>query len=108
MLAGFSQGALMSFDVGYRTELDLAGIMAMSGAIFEGDLPDLRAKKDLPVLIVHGAQDDVVPVLAARRARLILGEHGIEPEYHEFPMGHHVTPESMDVVRRFLDRVLAA
>jgi phospholipase/carboxylesterase len=96
----------MTFDVAYRTELELAGIIAMSGAIFEGDLPDLRAKKDLPVLIIHGSQDDVIPVLAARRARLLLGEHGIEPEYHEFGMGHHVTEESMAVVRDFLERVL--
>jgi phospholipase/carboxylesterase len=108
VVAGFSQGALMSFDVGYRTDVDIAGVIAMSGAIFEGDLPDFRAHKDLPVLIVHGAQDDVIPVLAARRARRILEEHGIEPEYHEFPMGHHVTPESMDVVRAFLARVMAA
>jgi len=105
-LAGFSQGALMTFDLGFRTDLDLAGLVAMSGAIFEGDLPDLRAKKDLPVLVIHGAQDDVIPVLAARRARRLLEEHGIEPEYHEFAMGHHVTPESMEVVRGFLERTL--
>lgn len=106
VIAGFSQGALMSFDVGYRTDVPVAGVVAMSGAIFEGDMPDFRARPDLPVLIVHGELDDMIPVLAARRARRILEEHGIEPEYHEFPMGHHVTPESMAVVREFLGRVM--
>jgi len=102
IISGFSQGGLMSIDVGYRTERPLAGIVVMSGAIAEGEAPDFAAKKDLPVLIVHGTEDDMIPVLAARRARRLLEEHGIEPEYHEFPMGHHVTPESMDVVRNFM------
>jgi phospholipase/carboxylesterase len=103
VLAGFSQGALMAFDVGFRTDVELAGVVAMSGAIFEGDMPDFRARKDLPVLIIHGAHDDVIPVLAARRARRILEEHGIEPDYHELPMAHQVSEESMAVVREWLE-----
>jgi len=103
ILAGFSQGALMSFDCGYRTTQPLAGIIAMSGAIYEKELPPIRP---LPVLILHGTQDDMIPVLAARRARRILEEHGVEPEYHEFPMGHNVSPESMEVVRRFIGKLL--
>lgn len=107
VLGGFSQGALMSFDVGYRTDVELAGILAMSGAIFENDLPDLAARKSPPVLVIHGSADDVIPVLAARRARHVLEGHGIEPEYHEFPMAHQVTAESMAVVRDFLRRCLS-
>ena len=102
IISGFSQGGLMSIDVGYRTKHEVAGIVVMSGAIAELDMPDFAAKKDVPVLIVHGTEDDMIPVLAARRARRVLEQHGIEPEYHEFPMGHHVTPESMEVVRNFM------
>ncbi len=102
IISGFSQGGLMSTDVGYRTKQPLAGIVVMSGAIVESELPDLAAKKDVPVLIVHGTEDEMIPVLAARRARRILEERGIEPEYHEFAMGHYVTPESMEVVRNFM------
>jgi phospholipase/carboxylesterase len=57
--------------------------------------------------MIHGTQDDMIPVLAAHRARRILEQHGVEPEYHEFAMGHYVTPESMAVVRDFLVRVLS-
>ncbi|HKS22795.1 MAG TPA: dienelactone hydrolase family protein [Thermoanaerobaculia bacterium] len=102
IVSGFSQGGLMSIDAGFRTKQEVAGIVVMSGAIAESDMPDFAAKKDVPVLIVHGTADDMIPVLAARRARRILEQHGIEPEYHEFPMGHHVTPESMEVVRNFM------
>lgn len=103
IMSGFSQGGLMSIDVGFRTEQEISGIVVMSGGIYEEDLPPF---KPLPVLIVHGTQDDMIPVQAARRTRRILEQHGIKAEYHEFPMGHHVTPESLAVVADFIRRCL--
>jgi len=78
----------------------------MSGGLYEEELPDLEARKDQRVLIVHGTLDDMIPVVAARRARRVLEDHGIQPEYHEFPMGHHVTQESMAVVTDFILRCM--
>ena len=103
VLGGFSQGALMALDCGFRTTQPLAGIVVMSGALFEDELPPF---KPLPVLIAHGAGDDVIPVLAARRTRHVLEEHGLSPEYHEFPMAHNVDPEEVEVVREFLAKCL--
>jgi phospholipase/carboxylesterase len=103
VITGFSQGGMMALDVGFRTKQKIAGIVVMSGAIFEADMPPLRK---LPVLIVHGTEDDMIPLFAARRTRFILEENGVTAEYHEFPMGHHVTQESMEVVRAFLAREL--
>jgi phospholipase/carboxylesterase len=105
VLAGFSQGGLMALDVGLRSD-DLAGIVAMSGALDERELPDLSARKDQRVLIVHGTADEMLNVNLARRARRVLESHGLNPEYHEFEMGHHVTPESMAVVSEFIRRCL--
>ena len=104
ILSGFSQGGLMSLDVGFRIPEKLAGIVVMSGALYEQDPPPFSG--DLPVLIVHGNADDMIPVLAARRTRRVLESHGVEPEYHEFPMGHFVTPESIGVVADFVRRRL--
>jgi phospholipase/carboxylesterase len=105
VLAGFSQGALMALDVGLRRD-DLAGIVAMSGALDERELPDLSARKDQRILIIHGTADEMLNVNMARRARRVLESHGLNPEYHEFEMGHHVTPESMAVVSEFIRRCL--
>jgi phospholipase/carboxylesterase len=103
IMAGFSQGAMMSLDVGLRT--DAAGVIAMSGGLYEKDLPDLAARKGLPVLIAHGTQDDVVPVSYARRARLVLEEAGLDVAYHEYPMAHAVAQEEVAVVRDFIARL---
>jgi phospholipase/carboxylesterase len=105
IVAGFSQGGMMAIDVGFRTRQKVEGIVVMSGAIYEKDAPPLRK---LPVLIVHGTEDDMIPLFAAQRTRFVLEQNGITPEYHEFPMGHNVTPASMEVVRAFLRRCILA
>lgn len=104
ILAGFSQGAMMALDVGLRS--DAVAIVAMSGGLYELDLPDLSSKRGLPVLIAHGIHDDVVPVQYARRARHLLEGAGLDVEYHEYPMQHQVAQEEIAVVRDFMARRL--
>ncbi len=106
IVGGFSQGALMALDSGLRTTLKLAGIIVMSGGLYEPDLPDLPSHAGLPVLIAHGTADEVVPVNYARRARRVLEDAGLDVEYHEYPMGHQVAAEEAAVVKAFLETTL--
>jgi phospholipase/carboxylesterase len=100
IVAGFSQGGMMSLDAGLRR--DVNGIIAMSGGLYEDDLPDLRTVAKVPVLFAHGTADDVVPINYARRARARLEEAGFDVEYHEYPMGHQVVMEEIAVVKEFI------
>lgn len=102
IVSGFSQGGMMSLDAGLRTTRPVAGIVVMSGGLYEEELPDLRARAHVPVLIAHGTIDDVVPVNYARRARAVLENAGFSVDYHEYPMGHQVVMEEMAVVRDFI------
>ncbi|HUR82915.1 MAG TPA: alpha/beta hydrolase [Thermoanaerobaculia bacterium] len=102
IISGFSQGAMMSLDVGLRR--DAAAIIAMSGGLYDHDLPDLSARRQTPVLISHGAIDEVVSVNYARRARAVLEAAGFDVEYHEYPMGHQVVMEEVAVVKDFIAR----
>lgn len=101
ILSGFSQGGAMTLDVGLR--LPVAGLVSFSGYLHgepepTGDLP--------PVLMMHGAQDGVVPVDAARQACDILMELGLSVAYREFNIGHQIITEEIDLMREFvLDRV---
>jgi phospholipase/carboxylesterase len=104
IVAGFSQGAMMALEAGLRATRDVAGIIAMSGGLYEEELPDLRARSSVPVLISHGSADEVVPVNYARRARAVLEEAGFDVEYHEYPMGHQVVMEEVAVVKEFIRR----
>lgn len=102
IVSGFSQGAMMALDTGLRATQNVKGIAAMSGGLYEEDLPALRT--DIPILITHGTMDDVVPVNYARRARLILEDAGLTVDYHEYPMGHQIVMEEVAIVKEFLAR----
>ncbi len=102
IISGFSQGAMMALDAGLRREVN--GIIAMSGGLYEYDLPDLRTVAKVPILISHGSADEVVSVNYARRARACLEEAGFDVDYHEYPMGHQVVMEEITVVKDFLTR----
>jgi phospholipase/carboxylesterase len=107
-LMGFSQGAVMSLDVGLRYPKRIAGIVAMSGYLA---LPDtLRSEKSptaagLPILMTHGKNDDVLPVDGARKAQAILRAEGASVRLSEYLMGHQVIPEVLGEVENFLVKI---
>lgn len=105
VIAGFSQGGVMSLDAGFRTSPPPAGIVVMSGAMHEADAPDFAAGP-VPVCMVHGTGDEILPVQHARRARAVLEQARIDVDYSEYAMGHNVTLESIARVRAFIQRVL--
>ena len=107
-LLGFSQGAVMALEVGLRSPRAFAGLVAMSGFLYAPETfgPLLRAGHDRRVLLIHGTYDEVMTVDGARLARDVLEAAGLEPEYHELPIGHQVTLDSLAIVRGFLERVL--
>lgn len=108
VLLGFSQGAALTYDVGLRHPARFAGLVALSGTLHQdATLPAALAQaRDQRVLIVHGTEDTVLPVERGRAARATLEAAGLRPAYHEFPMGHEITPDVVAVVRAFLRTVL--
>ncbi|PSB53907.1 alpha/beta hydrolase [Chamaesiphon polymorphus] len=96
-IAGFSQGGAMTLDIGL--DLPVAGLIVLSGYLHQNRSQPLAAP---PVLIVHGRQDDVVPISAARQGREVLTHWGVNVRYQEFDMGHSIVPEVLDVVRNFV------
>ena len=97
-IAGFSQGGAMTLEVGLN--LSVAGLIVMSGYLHPNQ-PQPPATAP-PVLIVHGLQDDVVPITAARKARERLTDWGVAVQYQEFEMGHSIVPEVLKVARDFV------
>lgn len=107
-LLGFSQGAVLALDVALRSERPLAGVAALSGYLYAPETLALalRGAQQRRVLIVHGTYDDVISIDGARLARDVLEAAGLQPEYHELPVGHQISDEALTLVRAFLDRVL--
>ena len=104
-LMGFSQGAIMSLSV-LLTRPDLiAGVVAMSGRILPEVLPRMappEAMRDIPVLVVHGTQDPVLPVHHGRAIRDRLSALPVALTYREYEMAHQVTEESLADIAAWL------
>lgn len=109
-LCGFSQGAIMSFSVALTQPRRVAGIVAMSGRILPEVLPLLappEALANLPVMVVHGLYDNVLPIQHGRASQQRLSELPVNLTYREYPMGHHVAVESLADIRQWLAGQLA-
>jgi phospholipase/carboxylesterase len=109
VLMGFSQGAVMSLDVGIRYPKRLAGVIALSGYLYSADSlgrEKSAASSGLPILLAHGTYDDVLPLAGSRQACKALQAHGFQARLVEYPMGHQVIPEELEEVRSFLKAVL--
>ncbi|MBW4441348.1 MAG: alpha/beta hydrolase [Plectolyngbya sp. WJT66-NPBG17] len=101
ILGGFSQGGAMTLDVGLS--LPLAGLMILSGYQHGALNPGLKVP---PILMVHGRQDQVVPIVAAHRSTSNLAKLNAEVEYHEFDIGHEISPLVLNEVHQFVCKVL--
>ncbi|MEM6754501.1 MAG: alpha/beta hydrolase [Cyanobacteria bacterium P01_C01_bin.38] len=102
ILSGFSQGGAMTLDVGLKSTA--AGLISMSGYL-HSDIQNLETTANNflpPVLIMHGKQDEIVPLQAAQKARDALELQAVSLEYREFDGGHQITSQMLDVARTFV------
>jgi phospholipase/carboxylesterase len=107
-LLGFSQGSLLSMCYTLTHPERVAGVIAQSGYIPNSVELEIQEAglKNKPFLLTHGEQDTLIPVEWGRRSRDRLRQLGVDLEYHEFPIGHSVSIESLAVLRRWLERKL--
>ena len=109
VLAGFSQGGAIALHTGLRYPQPLAGILALSSYL---PLADTLAKEAaaansrVPIMMAHGTQDPVVPVMLALQSRDRLEQLGYRVNWHSYPMQHALCPEEVGELRDWLQRRL--
>ena len=109
-LVGFSQGAIMSYEVALREPEWVRGIAALSGSV----LPGLRSalKPDasmgkLAIFIGHGTLDQALPFSSATQANKVLTGLGLKPEFHEYPgMNHTISEAEIQDLKAWLEKSL--
>ncbi|WP_368344012.1 alpha/beta hydrolase [Pelagovum sp. HNIBRBA483] len=101
---GFSQGTMMALHVLPRREDAIAGICAFSGRLLEPEFLKDDVLSRPPVLLVHGDQDDVVPIQALPAAATGLQEAGWEDVFAHVMKGtgHGIAPDGLQVALAFM------
>lgn len=103
VLGGFSQGAMMALDAGLRLPEALKGIVAFSGGVISPETIGDELVSKPPVCLIHGAEDDVVPVGMSVRGGEALKTAGLEVLVHVSPgTGHGIAPDGLEVATGFI------
>ena len=85
VLLGFSQGGAMAMNVGF--EMQFAGLICCSSYPHPNWIPP---KGGAPVLLLHGKDDQVVPLEASRKLFQCLKPNQIDTELIVFDGGHEI------------------
>lgn len=103
ILAGFSQGGVVSLHLAPRFTQKLAGVMALSTYMCAPNkLADEAKHTNLNVFMAHGRHDDVVPHSAGRNAFDILQANNMDVSWQDYPMAHQVCGEELAAIRQWL------
>jgi phospholipase/carboxylesterase len=105
VVAGFSQGGVMAYELALRAPERFAGLAALSSWLpppLAADVAPSPAHSELPVLILHGTADTMIPVQRARESREALRPLGVSLTYRELEMGHEINSEALRIVIRWL------
>ena len=102
---GFSQGCLMAIDVGLRYPRRFAGVVGISGWMFEleklvRELPPVARQQRL--LMTHGTGDPLIPIDPVRGQIPVLKDAGINVEWREFEKVHTIAEEEIALTRDFV------
>ena len=107
VLFGFSQGCLMTVDVGFRYPHRFAGLVGVSGYVHEppGLLKELSpVAKEQRMLFTHGTQDPLIPFTEVRQQVAALKAGGLNIEWHEFVKAHTIAgDEELGLIRGFVE-----
>lgn len=103
---GFSQGCLMAIEVGLRYPHRLAGVVGISGYVFQPEqlLAELSpVAKQQRLLMTHGTLDPILPFAATLQQVNQLKAGGLDIEWHEYFKEHTIAGEpELAVIRRFV------
>lgn len=97
-LMGFSQGAILSASVALTQPDLVAGAVLMSGRILPEVQPLIapaEALRGLPMLVVHGTRDNVLPIAHGHASRDALSALPVTLTYREYDMVHTITDASL-------------
>ena len=109
VVAGFSQGGVISLQTGLRQPKRLAGVMSLSAYLPLTSMIEKErnsANNDVPIFLGHGIADNIVPLPLGIASRDRLLKLGYDVDWHQYPMPHSVCAAELEDISAWLARVL--
>ena len=103
--AGFSQGAMISQWLAVHARPRPLAVVSFSGRFDDDAPPTVEAGRAVPLLLVHGERDPVIPFAQADRAAALLAARGVRVERLTRPdLAHGIDDASLAGAVSFLTR----
>ena len=102
-LSGFSQGCMMSINVGLTAENSFGSIVGFSGKIINAEDLKARKKNNTNVLLIHGDQDDIVSPTHLLEAKDFFLREKVNVETHLIKnCAHHIPIEASSIALNYI------
>jgi len=102
-LSGFSQGCMMSINLGLTSEKEFNSIVGFSGKIIDQENLRLRKKISTNTLLIHGDSDQVVSPNYLLEAKDFFIRNNIEIETHLIKnCDHHIPIEASSIALNYI------
>ena len=102
-LCGFSQGCMMSINLGLTSNENLNCIVGFSGKIINKDDLSRRKISNTKMLLLHGDIDEVVPSVNLLEAKDFLIRNNIEVETNMIKnCGHHIPVDASSLALEYI------
>jgi phospholipase/carboxylesterase len=102
-LSGFSQGCMMSINLGLTSNQEYACIVGFSGKIIDQEDLKSRKKNSTKTLLIHGENDQVVSYNSMLEAKDFFIRNNIEIETHLIKnCDHHIPIEASSIALRYI------
>jgi len=106
-LSGFSQGCMMSINLGLIAEESFNCIVGFSGKIIDKKNISKRIKSRTKMLLIHGELDDIVPPSRLLEAKDFLMRHKVNIETKMIEnCGHHIPVEASSIALNYIKKNL--
>lgn len=104
VVCGFSQGGALALHTALHHPEPLAGVACFSGYLPQrAQVRALQSAPTLPIWLVHGTQDAVVPLRFFERSKAMLADIGCpQLTTQTIPMAHEITPETLQYFLQWL------
>ena len=104
-LSGFSQGCMMSINIGLTSDEDFNSIVGFSGKIINKENLSKRISSKTKMLLLHGSLDAVVPPNSLLDAKDFLLRNKIEVETHMIDnCDHHIPIKASSIALDYIKK----
>jgi phospholipase/carboxylesterase len=109
-IMGFSQGAIMAYDLAIKAPTKIKGIIALSGRLMEESQQqktDWLQVDKVKIFIAHGNSDNVIKIAEAEKANAFFKEKNIKDlTYKNYEMPHSINGKELNDLKAWLVKAI--